>query len=430
MDKTYLRQVLKDELEDFKKDRPFIARIVDVNVHIKTTDITIITGVRRCGKSTFLRQIRNLLPSYHVLYIDLESPRLATFELSDFEFCDQIWQEQISDSQSKDVVLFVDEVQNVIGWERWIRYFSEKRKFKVFITGSNSEMLSTELGSSLGGRYVTLELFPFSVNEIASSLIGDLKTVQQTTDLYAKISNIVDQGLQYGMFPKPFLEKSTQIYPYLFNDIISRDIVKRKKIRKPLPLLELGNLLARDNTRTLNNITTAELIGLEDPRTIAKYISYFKEAYLFFTLRSFSSSLRKQIRGRSKNYCIDPILADQVSSKQNRFTAALENFIFLELLKQKFNFGFWLSSNGYEVDFVLENKKNELTAIQVCYDLSSQDTIKREVRALLAAKTELKADNLIIVTRDQANQKLASLIPDNIKVQSIVEYLGLWGEQL
>jgi len=430
MDKTHLRQVLKDELDDFKRDSPFISRIVDVGVHLKTTDITIITGVRRCGKSTFLRQIRNQLPNHHILYADLESPRLATFELSDFEYCDQIWQEQLADSKLESVVLFVDEVQNVVGWERWVRYFSEKRKFKVFITGSNSEMLSTELGSALGGRYVTLELFPFSVNEIAATLIGDIKAASQTTDLYAKLSNIVDQGIQYGMFPKPFLEKSTQIYPYLFNDIISRDIVRRKKIRKPLPLLELGTLLARDNTRTLNNITTAELIGLEDSRTIAKYISYFKEAYLFFTLRSFSSSLRKQIRGRSKSYCIDPVLADQVSSKQNRFTAALENFVFLELLKQKVNFGYWLSSNGYEVDFVLENKKGALTAIQVCYDLSGQDTLKREVRALLAAKKELKADNLIIVTRDQASHKLSSLIPEDIKVQSIVEYLGLWGEDL
>jgi predicted AAA+ superfamily ATPase len=292
-------------------------------------------------------------------------------------------------------------------------------------------MLSSELGTALGGRYVTIELFPFSFKEIVAHRLGSQGVYNSnksppTAEVLREVSSIINQGLEYGLFPKPFLEGSRIIYPHLFQDIVAGDIVKRRKIRRPIPLIELGSLLARDNTRLFNATTTTALINLEDPRTLAKYLSYFQDAYLFFRVRRYSRSRRKQLRGLSKFYCIDSVLADEVSAQRQRWTNALESMVHLELQRRKEHFGFWLSSNGYEVDFLVENWQGDLTAIQVCFDLNSSETISREVRALLAAQREEKAARLVIVTRDEISPSVRGIIPENIVVQPLAEFLELY----
>jgi predicted AAA+ superfamily ATPase len=431
MDKTTLSRILVDDQELFFAHNAVIKRDVEIGPLLRSSDISVVTGVRRCGKSTLLRQIVDSAPEYRWLYLDLESPRLSAFTVDDFELCDQIWREQSDAKQGRPIALVIDEVQNVEGWERWVRFFAEKRRYKVFVTGSNSEMLSSELGTALGGRYVNLELFPFSFKEIVDHHFGsqscsELKSSQPTAEVRAVVNSIINQGFEYGLFPKPFLERSRIIYPHLFQDIVSRDIVTRRKIRKPIPLIELGALLARDNTRLFNATTTTKLIELDDARTLSKYLSYFQDAYLFFRVRRYSRSRRKQLRGLSKFYCIDSVLADEVSAQRQRWTNALESIVHIELQRRREHFGFWLSSNGYEVDFILENKQGGLTAIQACFDLNSSETISREVRALLAAQREEKAEKLIVVTRDEVSASVRSTIPESIIVQSLAEFLGLY----
>lgn len=427
MEISYLRRILLDQQSDFNSMPGGVARLVDLSGHIRSTDISVITGVRRCGKSTLLKQLSLAFPGYRHQFLDLESPHLTTFQLMDFEKCDQIWQEQGTRTPGQPTLLLLDEIQNIEGWERWVRYFSEKRRYKVVVTGSNSAMLSTELGTVLGGRYLTLELYPFSLMEFARFKLGDLKNLPQTTAVLSTLNGLLDDGLTFGMFPKPYIERSSQVYPHLFEDIIKRDVARRKRIRKLTPLFELGRLLARDNARLLNATTTSKLLSLGSPKTLLKYLGYFQEAYLFFQLRRFSRSARKQIRGLSKIYCIDPILADSASAQAPRLPYALENMVFLELHKQGQLFGYWLSSNGYEVDFVRQAPDGSVHAIQVCYELFRPETLTREVRALLACKSELKANSLTIVTRDQPDPRTLSLIPAEIKVQTLLEFLGLWG---
>jgi len=434
MDKSSLRRILADDQELFFSHKAVIQRDVEIAPHLRSSDVTVVTGVRRCGKSTLLRQIVESAPEYRWLYLDLESPRLTAFTPDDFELCDQIWCEQSDANEARPVALAIDEVQNVEGWERWVRYFAEKRRYKVFVTGSNSEMLSSELGTALGGRYVTLELFPFSFKEIVRHRLGSRSFYHTTNspptaEVRGEVNSIINQGLEYGLFPKPFLEGSRIIYPHLFQDIVARDIVKRRKIRRPIPLIELGSLLARDNTRLFNATTTTALINLEDPRTLAKYLSYFQDAYLFFRVRRYSRSRRKQLRGLSKFYCIDSVLADEVSAQRQRWTNALESMVHIELQRRKEHFGFWLSSNGYEVDFLVENGQGGLTGIQVCFDLNSSETISREVRALLAARREEKVERLVIVTRDEVSASVRGIIPENIIVQPLAEFLGLYSAE-
>jgi uncharacterized protein len=253
-------------------------------------------------------------------------------------------------------------------------------------------MLSAELGSVLGGRYITLELFPFSIEE----------------------------------FPKPYLEKSSKIYPTLFENIVTRDIAQRKGIRKINELYDFATLCAKDNTRTFNLKKTADLLSIKNQRTLANYVSYLEQSYLFFRLRPFSRSSRAVIRGGSKFYAIDPVLADAVSVQAIRRTVFLENLIFLTLRRKNNTLGYWHSSNGYEVDFIERQTSGELVAIQACFDLASSTTLEREVRALLAAQKELRVEKLLIITQEAVSVKVRSLIPETIEIMTYLEFIGVW----
>jgi uncharacterized protein len=128
LDNTLLRQVINDQKSDFLREKMYISRAVDITEHIQSTDISVITGVRRCGKSTLLRQISSAYKDHRILYLDLEDPRLRSFETEDFQACNEIWEESQREREKlPDTLLLVDEVQNVSGWEKWIRYFAEKK---------------------------------------------------------------------------------------------------------------------------------------------------------------------------------------------------------------------------------------------------------------------------------------------------------------
>lgn len=126
-------------------------------------------------------------------------------------------------------------------------------------------------------------------------------------------------------------------------------------------------------------------------------------------------------------YCSDSVLADEVSAERQRWPNALESLVHIELQRRKEHFGFWLSSNGYEVDFIVENWQGDLTAIQVCFGLNSSEKISREVRALLAAQREEKVKRLVIVTRDEISPSVRGIIPESIVVRPLAEFLELYG---
>ena len=427
LDKIILKQVITDQKSDFLRDKMYISRAVDLTAHIQSTDISVITGVRRCGKSTLLRQISSAYKNHRVLYLDLEDPRLRSFETEDFQTCNEIWEESRQEREKvSDTLLLVDEVQNISGWEKWIRYFAEKKNYKVYVTGSNSQMLSAELGSVLGGRYITLELFPFSIEELVIHKLGDIKKLQRSTEYFTALQSIAEQAYAYGLFPKPYIEKSSKIYPTLFENIVTRDIAQRKGIRKISELYDFATLCAKDNTRIFNLKKTADLLSIKNQRTLANYVSYLEQSYLFFRLRPFSRSPRAAIRGGSKFYAIDPVLADTVSVQAIRKTVFLENMIFLTLRRKNNPLGYWHSSNGYEIDFIEKQTSGELVAIQSCFDLASSATLEREVRALLAAQKELRVEKLLIITQEAVSEKVRSLIPEKIRVMTYLEFIGVW----
>jgi len=319
-------------------------------------------------------------------------------------------------------VFFYDEIQQVPGWERWVRYLATKSNHKVFVTGSNSEMLSSELASTLTGRHTPLHLTPLSYQEIASYW-----GVAKDASSQSKVERfkVINQLLTIGGFPRPFLDNETSLLPIYFSDIINRDIIRRRKVRHGSALIRLGDLLCRENTRLFNRTKTAKLLGIKDLMTIDKYCEYFKECYLFYELRNYSLSLRKKLRSLSKFYCVDPALPATVAGSPSAGqSACFENLVFLELLRlfPQASFSYWHSPQKREVDFIVE-QQGELVAIQVAQFIYNEQTLVREVEGLKEASQELGTGKLFLVTLEQ--ECLSQAILDQIK-QAGISLVPIW----
>lgn len=402
MHRSDLRKAITDQLIAFRAPAQHVHRQLpnDFNRQLNTPEIGVITGVRRCGKSTLFRQIASELPSKSKAYfLDLEDSALLDFSLKDFQIVYDLWMELDPPGEER-VYLFYDELQNVKGWERWVRTAAQFPNHKVFITGSNSQMLSSELASTLTGRHVPTHLMPFSLseiieNELEFSKLSKLEQHASTTQV--RINLIIESFLKIGGFPRCYLERSNELLSLYFSDIVSRDIIKRRNVRSSAALVRLGEILCRENTRLFNRRKTAALLGIKDNSTFAKYCDYFKECYLFYEVRQSSPSLRKQMRSLSKFYCIDPALPRAVAgSASNGHSAEFENLVFLELRRKFEKIGYWSSETG-EVDFVVDSTHGEY-AIQAAYSVDDDDTLKRELGALIAIHKEQGIKNLFIVT--------------------------------
>jgi len=406
MQRNKLKQALIDQNLRFQKLNPEVRRefpAEELERHLRSSEISVITGVRRCGKSTLLAQIAASASATHrSVFLNLEDPELEDFNLSDFavayEIAHELWPPEPA---AAPFIFMYDEIQNIPGWEKWVRKVSEYENIKVIVTGSNSQMLSSELASSLTGRHVTKHLTPFLLSELLDHHLGlaGLSDVQRgSTETKIEINKIVNLTLSNGIFPRPYLLQDADLLPIYLNDIITRDIIRLRTVRSSAALAELSLLLTKEHTRLFNRSKSAALIGIKDLSTFSKYINYFKECFLFSELRMYSRSLRQKLRSNSKFYCVDPRLPSTVSkTAADKDGAAFENLAYGELAVQNSTIHYWHSSAGYEVDFILESARG-LKAFQVSYSISSDQTKARETRALVAAAKELGIKDLCIIT--------------------------------
>ena len=426
MDRAALAKVLHDQHDEFQRTKVEVQRFVDLEPHFKSLKhVSVITGVRRCGKSTLLKQICSRLPSAaNIFYLRLDDPRLSTFLESDFETAYAIWLEEIRSSADQPSYLFFDEVQNVDSWERWIDYFSLRPNTKVFVTGSNSKLLSSEFSTFLTGRQLRLHLTPFSMNEILHLHFADPQSITQmrsSPEGQAEFQKLFTQFNLFGGFPRAYLDRNAAILPDLYDDILRRDILPRSKRARPRSLIELARILATESGRLFNRSNVAPIINVSGPLTVGKYCQLFCDAFLFQEIRAFSPSLRKQLRSLSKFYCIDHALSREVGlGFASGDSAQLEIMVFNELSRQRNSIFYWNSNKGYEVDFLVVQGGKPVTAIQVAYSVDNSSTREREVRALLAAKKELGIQHLIIIT-NSTTQEL-EIDATRIKVVPFLEW--------
>ncbi|WP_321437624.1 ATP-binding protein [uncultured Bacteroides sp.] len=377
--KEFLQEILKQQKEhlahrDVGMLRDGLGSLPDIDNYA-----LIVSGVRRCGKSTLLYQ---LLKKSHTktLYINFDDPRLYDFELSDFQKLDALIKE------SENNVLMFDEIQIIKGWERYVRQKLDEN-YKIFVTGSNASLLSRELGTSLTGRHITTELFPFSYHEFC--LFKHLEANKESVIEY----------MRNGGFPEFLKTSSEEILANLLDDILIRDIAVRYGIKDTRGLKRLTIYLLSN----IGNLTSANKLrepsGLNSTTTVLEYLSHLEQSYLISLVPMFDYSLKKQAINPKKIYAIDLGLVNaNVSKIKGDEGHKLENMVYNKL-RSKFK-EIYYHKGKVECDFIVLDKGTITQAIQVCLQLDT-DNKEREFAGLIDALKKYHLSEGIIVTLSQ-----------------------------
>ena len=392
--KSEILQIAENQQKTVDNKNIGLQREIFSELPVSDTHALIISGIRRCGKSTLLYQL--LKEKFtNAFYLNFEHPGLYNFEKNDFQRLDEI----IKDSGK--LVLFFDEIQIVEGWERYIRLKLDEN-YKVIITGSNASLLSRELGTKLTGRHITKELFPFSFQEFCS-----FNNIQKSEEA-------LSQFLETGGFPEYVKKMDEDVLTQLLDDILIRDIAVRYGIRDLKTLKGLTLFLISNAGKLITGNRLKTLFGFGSTSTIMEYLSHFESAYLLFFVQKFSFSIRKQIVNPRKVYAADTGLVNVNSlSFSKDFGRKLENTVFIHLRK-KYKEIFYFSEK-HECDFIVFEKGEIKEIIQVCSQLN-QDNLERELNGLIEALQFFKKNEGIIITfnqneRFEKNEKIANVIP-------------------
>lgn len=359
----------------------------------------IVSGVRRCGKSTLLYQLLN--DRYqHGLYINFEDPRLFGFDLQDFARLD------VAISETKTNVLLFDEIQIIPNWELYVRQKLDE-SFKVIITGSNASLLSKELGTKLTGRQITKELFPFSYTEFIRS--KDLK----------KTENHVNEYMHIGGFPEYVKQNYDEILQYILDDILIRDIAVRYSIKDVHKLQQLALHLLSNVGKPVTANRLKSLIEAGSTNTVTEYLAFLEDSYLIQLIQKFDYSDRKQLINPRKVYAIDTGLVSVNSTSYSKDSGRLlENVVFNHLRRQYKRINYF-NQNG-ECDFVTFDKSEIQDAVQVCYHLN-QDNLQRELHGLVEAMKFFNLSKGTIVTYSQTDH----FVVDDRKINVIPAFKWL-----
>jgi predicted AAA+ superfamily ATPase len=361
--KSSLDQILASQKENLLGKEYGLKREAVLELPDLSAFALIISGIRRCGKSTLLNQmLKERFPD--ALYLNFEDPRLYEFERNDFNRLDEI----ILEKGSK--VLLFDEIQIIPDWERYARQKIDE-KFKVVITGSNASLLKSELGTKLTGRHITKELFPFSYREF--------NLFHQS----APSPDSLHQYLQSGGFPEYVKQNNEDILNHVFDDILIRDIAIRYGIRDIKTLQRLALYLISNVGKLFTANRIKSLFEVGSTVTITDYLSHLEDSYLFCYVQKFSHSVRKQMINPRKVYAIDTgLISANSSSYADDNGRRLENLVFLHL-RRKTKDIYYYSEKG-ECDFVTFNKGSIQEVIQVCHDLNP-DNLNRELNGIFEA---------------------------------------------
>lgn len=361
----------------------------------KDPNIIIVSGIRRCGKSTLLHQLREQNEGY---FLNFDDERLVSFTIEDFQKLDEIFHELFG---AKSIYYF-DEIQNVSGWERFVRRLHDSRK-KIFITGSNAHLLSRELGTHLTGRYLNLTLFPFSFKEFLS-----LKNIEYgeedfyTTEGKAKLKRAFNQFFDFGGIPEYVKTENKEYLKSLYEGILYRDILVRynifnEKAMRELMLFIFSNLAKQFSYNKLKNV-----LGVKNASTVKEYLHYIENSYLIFLLSKLSFSLKENIYANKKIYLIDNSLVINLGFRFSDDKGRLmENLVLLELKRR--NMEVYYHQEKFECDFVVKEGNSLQQAIQVCYEVTEQNKT-REYNGLLEVMRYYDLSSGLLLAYDQENE--------------------------
>lgn len=384
-----LENIILSHKEEFALQRaePYVKR----DAQIKGSDsglIHVILGPRRAGKSFFC--IHSMDPAKPIGYINFDDERLT--DISDFDAV----MEAVKLVYNNPMVLLFDEIQNVPKWELIVNRL-QRQGYSLFLTGSNSKLLSRELSTHLTGRHLATTIFPFSFRE--------LQHLSNRKDLCGNERQKCMEYLKRGGFPELWIKQIDfpEYLRSLFDSILFRDIVKRHKIRDSAALYNLALYLVSNTAGDFSYQALSKHLSFRSVITTQKYISFLEEAFLLFTIHRFSYKVREQISANKKIYTYDNGFYQANTHRFSSDTGKLyENAVAIELKRRETENGsklfYWKNEKHEEVDFVVQQGIEVVSLIQVCYDLSGEKVKNREVRSLLKAGEALHCKKLLIIT--------------------------------
>ena len=386
-----LATVLRQSKEIENADKKLSVRRTSVEIPSALNEFArIITGIRRSGKSTFVNQ-DFLKTDRNAFYLNFDDPALYGFSASDFVILEEAIERFQNENKGSKAVYF-DEIQVVEGWEVFVN--SQLRKGNlVTVTGSNASLLSYELGTRLTGRHLDYELFPFNFDEYCK-----LRKCDKTSESFKHF-------LEEGGFPEYLIYNRTDILKRLFEDILMRDVIVRYGIKDVRSVKMLSVYLASNCGNLITGSKLSAQLGLKTTATILEYLSFLEQCYLFFFVPKFNYSAKAQSVNPKKVYCIDTGMIQNVTLSINAdMGRVFENAVFIELRRRTKNIWYY-SEAAFECDFLYGRDVVPENAVQVCYELTSENK-EREVRGLVETCKKFPGVKPLIVTFNQ-NDKIS-----------------------
>ena len=405
----------RQELEKIEREEKIIPRENSEKAEsfLRYPNILIITGVRRCGKSIFSYLLEK---NKRFAYINFDDERLSGLGTEDLDRVLQAFYELYGDIE----FIVLDEVHNVKGWELFASRL--RRTKKVIITGSNSKLLGGELSTYLTGRHLDIQLFPFSFREFLQLMDFKLEK-NYTTKEKSVLLNHLKNYLEDGGFPEVY-KFGKSMSAKIYEDIITRDILLRHRIKKIDELKKLGRYVVSNSANEITYSKLSRILGIKHISTVSNWISYLEEAFLIVKVERFYFKLKQQFIAPKKIYTIDTGLIDSIGFKFSEDKGRIiENVVAIELQRRK-NFQldmeiyYWKDPQQREVDFVLKEGNRIKQLIQVSFINSKEDINEREIKSLIKGGEELKCRNLIMITWDYEGE-------EKVKGKKI-RYIPLW----
>ena len=379
-----------------------------------SNQVITITGPRRAGKSFVMRQMaKQLINKGHnpkdIMHVNLEDPRFTESGVLFLEKIFETYREYISPQNTP--ILFLDKIQEIEGFEKWVRMMHELSKAKIIISGSNARILSRELGTLLTGRHLDMEVFPLSFREFLSFNNIALTDKMDLIGKESEIKSALRKYIEYGSFPEVALsEQKKEILLSYFEDVITKDLLRRFNIKKTQDLRAIAKHYL-SNISALSTFKSIERSLDMSITSVKSYTGYLEQAYLLFPLKRFSFKVKEQEKSPRKIYAIDTGLCNAVGFRFSENDGRLaENVVFVAL-KRKQNLNpdmelfYWKDVHHREVDFVIKDGLKVTNLIQVCWNVQDEKTKNRELRSLRKAMEELNVTNATVITGETEGEE-------------------------
>lgn len=401
-------------------DGSLYSRAIMKEINFQSKEVIDLVGPRRSGKSSIFKLlIKNLPSGASWLYINFEDPFFV--DANSPRIIEQLIDVYRGYFSKTLRYLFFDEIQNIKQWETAIRKLRDSGKYKIFVTGSSSKLLSGELASLLSGRHLSYQVWPLSFAEYLN--FQGLQALSPKDLILKEIALIkhFDAYLKEGGFPEAVLTHNQTLVRQYYEDIVQRDIVKRYAIREKEALEKMGIFLMSNSAKIVSVSSLKKLYNLSFT-AVANYLSYFQEAFLCFAVPAFSFSLKTQQKSFKKIYAVDTGLAANVSFKFSEDKGRmLENIVFLGLKRCGRDVYYFKTANS-EVDFLAIDKKGKKQLIQVVWDIEDAATRQREIKGLDQARKQAPNATGLILTY-QTRTVVKDGDGKSVKVMPVWEWL-------